>query len=154
MLESTAVDRFDGLKKSTAQLRSECESFQGFVVDTLDQLESMRVKLAEREGRVQVEHARIDEQREAVTRLRDELDRSGENGSDLEETILTLRTELDQTRQQQEATSQELDATQTQLSEARGELEQARECSHGVEPERLVELQEERAALETELEQS
>ena len=40
------------------------------------------------------------------------------------------------------------------MSEARGELEQARECSHGVEPERLEELQEERAALETELEQA
>ena len=220
MLETTAVDRFDGLKKSTAQLRSECASFQGFVVDTLDQLEQMRVKLAEREGRVQFEYKRLDEQREAVTRLRDHLDQSRDDSSDLEKTILELRAELDETkealdaqrqhaernerenrescelletlrhdlevsesqrqqlsaerdkgrqdsegyaeaisqleetRQQLEETRQELDATRTQWSEARKELKQARDSSYAVEPERFKELEEERAALEAELEQA
>lgn len=136
ILEPDVVDRFEGLKKSTAQLRSECEGFQGFVADTLEQLEVMRGKLAEREGWVQAEYERIDEQREAVTRLRDDFDRSQGDSSELEKTILDLRQELGETKEALEAQCQHADRCEAENNESHDRLTSLQQELEASEAER------------------
>jgi chromosome segregation ATPase len=176
--ESVTVESFETIKSAMSELRSECAGFESFVVGMLDQLEELRVELAERESYLETERRHIAEQKSELDNLPEGAVQAHSTKARIEE-IERLRTELKEAHEALESERQHasqsvseikgrFEETQKELQTARGELESVRvelssaydrlqkapESGQPIDEKRLAEFEEERAVLEAELEQT